>query len=97
MIVFVTVPAICWLVWRRPGVLRQAWIAAAFAAAGAALWIREALVNDFAPLRQGPEPGDDTYLDHLNTFFSADLPMALGLRIPFSLDWPAGEVVARIV
>ena len=63
----------------------------------ASLWIREALVNDFAPLRQGPEPGDDAYLDHLNTFFSADLPMALGLRIPFSLDWPAGEVVARLV
>ena len=97
MIAFVSVPAICWLVWRKPSVLRQAWIAVVCAALAASLWIREALVNDFAPLRQGPEGGDDTYLDHLNTFFAADLPMALGLRIPFSLEWPAGEVVGRLV
>ena len=97
MIGFVAVPAICWLVWRRPAVLRQAWIALVCAALGASLWIREAVVNDFAPLHQGPEPGNDTYLDHLNTFFAADLPMAFGLRIPFSLEWPAGEIVARAV
>jgi 4-amino-4-deoxy-L-arabinose transferase-like glycosyltransferase len=97
MIGFVALPAVCWLAWRRPSVLRQAWIAVVCAALGASLWIREAVVNNLAPLRQGPEPGDDTYLDHLNTFFAADLPMALGLRIPFSLDWPAGELVARAV
>jgi 4-amino-4-deoxy-L-arabinose transferase-like glycosyltransferase len=97
MIGFIAVPAVCWLVWRRPRVLRQAWIAFVGAAIGASLWIREAVVNDFAPLHQGPEPGNDTYLDHLHTFFAADLPMALGLRIPFSLQWPAGEVVARII
>jgi hypothetical protein len=97
MIGFIAVPAVCWLVWRRPRVLRQAWIAVACAALGASLWIREAVVNDFAPLHQGPEPGNDTYLDHLHTFFAADLPMALGLRIPFSLEWPAGEVVARVI
>ena len=97
MIGFIAVPALCWLVWRRPEVLRQAWIAVVCAAVAASLWIREAVVNDFAPLRQGPEPGNDGYLDHLNTFFAADLPMALGLRIPFSLDWPAGEIVGRLV
>ena len=97
MIAFIAVPAVCWLFWRRPRVLRQAWIAFACAALGASLWIREAVVNDFAPLHQGPEPGNDTYLDHLHTFFAADLPMALGLRIPFSLEWPAGEVVARVI
>jgi len=97
MIGFVAVPAICWLVWRKPAVLRQAWIAFVCAALAASLWIREAVVNDFAPLHQGPEPGNDTYLDHLHTFFAADLPMALGLRIPFSLEWPAGEIVARAV
>ena len=97
MIGFIALPALCWLVWRRPEVLRQAWIAVLCAAVAASLWIREAVVNDFAPLHQGPEPGDDGYLDHLNTFFAADLPMALGLRIPFSLDWPAGEIVGRLV
>jgi hypothetical protein len=97
MIGFVAAPALCWLVWRRRGVLRQAWITLGCAAVAASPWIREAVVNDFAPLRQGPEPGNDTYLDHLNTFFAADLPMALGLRLPFSLDWPLGEPLARIV
>lgn len=97
MVGFVALPAVGWLLWRKPSVLREAWIALACGALAASLWIREAVVNDFAPLRQGPEPGDDTYLDHLNTFFAADLPMALGLRLPFSLDWAAGELVARAV
>ena len=95
MVGFVALPAVCWLVWRKPTVLREAWILLAGAGVAASLWIREAVVNDFAPLRPGPEPGDDTYIDHLNTFFAADLPMALGLRVPFSLEWPAGELPAR--
>ncbi|MBA2385358.1 MAG: glycosyltransferase family 39 protein, partial [Actinobacteria bacterium] len=93
MIGFVALPAVGWLVWRRRSVLRRAWISLVCAALAASLWIREAVVNDLAPLRQGPEPGGDGYLDHLNTFFAADLPMALGLRIPFSLEWPVGELV----
>lgn len=97
MFAFIALPAVLWLVWRNPRVLRQAWIALVGAALAASLWIREAIVNDFAPLRQGPEPGDDTYLDHLATFFAADLPMALGLRIPYSLAWPVGEIAGRAV
>lgn len=97
MIAFVALPAVAWLAWRKPAILRDAWIALACGALAASLWIREAVVNDLAPLRQGPEPGDDTYLDHLTTFFAADLPMALGVRLPFSLDWPAGELIGRAV
>lgn len=97
MVGFVALPAVGWLLWRKPVVLREAWITVVCAALTASLWIREAVVNDYAPLRQGPEPGNDTYLDHLNTFFAADVPMALGLRIPYSLEWPVGEIAARLV
>jgi 4-amino-4-deoxy-L-arabinose transferase-like glycosyltransferase len=96
-IAFVAVPALAWLVWRRPAVVRGAWIVVPAAILGAAPWLAWNFDHGWESLQLPFEPGDNTYADHLRTFLYATLPSALGLRVPLSLDWLLGEIVSRIL
>jgi hypothetical protein len=42
-------------------------------------------------------PGGGTYLSRFRGFFTATLPMALDLRIPFALDWALGAVLSGLL
>lgn len=94
---FVAVPALAWLVWRRPGVVRGAWLVLPSALAGAAPWLVWNIRHGGASLRAPFTGGEDTYFDHLRTFFYATLPSALGLRAPFSLEWLTGRAAGRLL
>jgi 4-amino-4-deoxy-L-arabinose transferase-like glycosyltransferase len=85
-IVPLAVPAVLWLVWRRPRVLRYAWLAVPLAVAGALPWLVWTFRHDFASLHL--ESGvPSSYGWRLRTFVSPVLPMALGLRLPGSQVW----------
>jgi 4-amino-4-deoxy-L-arabinose transferase-like glycosyltransferase len=95
---FLLVPTLAWLAWRGG---REAWRLAPLAGAAAALGAMPWLVwnarhswDSLVPSREGT---DDTYLDHLVGFAASTFPTLLGARVPFSLDWVAGEAVGRLV
>jgi hypothetical protein len=79
-------PAVVWLVWRRPRVLRYAWLAVPLAVIGALPWLVWTFKHDFASLHlNGGVPS--SYGWRLRTLVSPVLPMALGLRLPGSQVW----------
>jgi 4-amino-4-deoxy-L-arabinose transferase-like glycosyltransferase len=87
--------ALAWLGWRRPAAFRMAWIGLV----GAVLAALPAIVVN---VRNGwwfhwLAPGNGTYESRLRGFFTAVLPQALGVRTPFSLDWPATAPVGVAV
>ncbi len=90
-IVILALPALVWLVWRRPSVLRDWWIALPAALVGASPWIAwnaRCIWNSLNPIEDRTGK-----LDHLRTLFTDVAPTALGLRVPFSLEWIAGPIV----
>lgn len=96
-IAFVALPALAWLLWRRPAVARYAWLAAAGVLVGASPWLGWNVTHGWESLDTPFGRGGDTYIDHLQTFFYATLPAALGLRVPFTVDWISGLVVGRLL
>jgi len=90
---YIAIPALLWLVWRRPGVLRGSWLAAPAAAAGAAPWLIWNVRHHWGSFH--PAPSNSTYAGNLKDFLASNLPSGLGLRVPFSLDWLPGVVAGR--
>ena len=90
-IVILALPALAWLVWRRPSVLRDWWIALPAALVGAFPWIVWNARNHWNSLN--PIEERTSKLDHLRTLFTDIAPTTLGLRVPFSLEWIAGPIV----
>jgi Dolichyl-phosphate-mannose-protein mannosyltransferase len=87
-------PAVAWLVWRRPAVLRLAWIALPAAVLGAAPWLAWNLRHDWnAVVPESVAGAESTYVGRFWDLFAAVLPTWLGLRVPYSLDWTLGAVV----
>jgi 4-amino-4-deoxy-L-arabinose transferase-like glycosyltransferase len=85
-IVPVAVPAVVWLAWRQPRALRRAWAAVPLAILGALPFIVWTFTHHFASLHlSGGAPS--TYWWRLRVFFSPLLPMALGLRMPGTMEW----------
>lgn len=91
----VSIPALAWLAWQRPRLLRRPWLPAAAAVAGASLWLVWNFGHEWESLRTPFGRGGDSYVDHLRTFAYATFPTLLGLRVPFSLEWLTGELVGR--
>jgi hypothetical protein len=85
-IVPLAVPAVLWLVWRRPAVLRHAWLAVPLAVIGALPWLVWTFEHDFASLHLNSGVSS-SYGWRLRTLVSPVLPMALGLRLPGSQVW----------
>lgn len=93
-VAFIALPAVAWLLWRRPALLRSAWLVAPGLALGAAPWFVWNARHGWTAFT--PPFGDNgSYVDHLRTFFYAALPQALGLRIPFTFEWIPGALLGR--
>ncbi len=98
-VVFVAVPTSVWLCLRAPRVLRQAPVAAGSALVGASPWLVWNVTHGWGSLDTAIFAGipDNSYLDHLRGFFNPLLPMALGLRVPYSRKWILGEGWSKAV
>jgi 4-amino-4-deoxy-L-arabinose transferase-like glycosyltransferase len=94
-IVVLALPALVWLVWRRPGVLRDWWIALTTAVVGALPWLVWNLRNGWDSLHSAE--ARSSVPEQFRSLFTDALPTALGLRVPFSLEWIVGPVVGGIV
>jgi 4-amino-4-deoxy-L-arabinose transferase-like glycosyltransferase len=95
-IIPVAIPAVAWVIWKKPRALRDAWIAAAAAVLGALPWIVWNALHDWASL--GIHSSFATYRHSLRLFVSPILPMTLSLRTPFTqqLIVPSSAVVYLI-
>ena len=94
-IVLVAVPAVLWLLYRRRELVRKLPIGAIAAAIGAAPWLVHNIRHDWPSLglTSSPPSGTNTYLDHLDAFFTQGLPAALGLTHVMSDRWIFPAVV----
>jgi len=92
-VAFVVLPALVWLAWTTPRLLRKAYVPALGALVGAAPWIVWTLTHGLASLKTDLDVPRNTYLTHLRRFFDPLLPMALGLRFPFTPDWIPGPLL----
>lgn len=91
-------PALVWLVWRRPSVVRQAWLVAPAFVVGAAPWLWWNARHDWIGLIPKAAAAEDTtYFGRLWDFVSTVLPTWLGLRVPFSLDWLTGAILGTAI
>jgi 4-amino-4-deoxy-L-arabinose transferase-like glycosyltransferase len=88
--VTVAVPALAWLILRRPSVLRETAIIMSTAVLGAIPWVHSNLNRDWWSLG-GPGAGMvqnlHAYRVHLRVFLDVHLPVLLDLRAPFTLGW----------
>jgi 4-amino-4-deoxy-L-arabinose transferase-like glycosyltransferase len=87
MVFYVAVPAVGWLVWQRPRLVREVWRAVPGVVVGALPWIIYSLRHDFSTLKQPPGALPTTYADRVEGFFSDLLPRALGLRHQYFGGW----------
>jgi Dolichyl-phosphate-mannose-protein mannosyltransferase len=92
-------PAVAWLVWRRPGVLRLSHYAVAGGVVGGSPWIIWNLTHGLkGVLPVTSVAGEEsTYFSRLGDLFTIVLPEWLGVRLPYSKDWlvwaPLGVVL----
>lgn len=85
-------PALAWLVVRRPRALRLAWAAAPAALAGAFPWLAWNVLNGWEAVFPRSVVGQDSSVaERFIDFFRITFPTWLGLRVPFSLDWLLGR------
>ena len=94
-IVPVALPTLAWLAWRRPVVLRDTWLVALPAVLAALPWLVSNLAHDGWSF--DVSSGETPYPTRLRGFFSATLPMALGVRIPFTSEWPLGPALSGLL
>ncbi len=85
------VPAIVWLVLKRPQVLQGAWLVGLAAVVGALPWLVANARRDWESLSPGVPRSDG--LANIHNLLVATTPTALGLRVPFSLQWIGGAYV----
>jgi 4-amino-4-deoxy-L-arabinose transferase-like glycosyltransferase len=91
----IAAPAVLWLlVVRRHSIVRF-WPALPTAVLGALPWFVSNVRHDWYSFDLAP--GGGTYFSRFRGFFTATLPMALDLRVPFSLDWALGTVVSGLL
>lgn len=87
----IAVPALGWLIWRRPACLRDVPYALLGGIVGLSPWIASNLRHDWWSF--SVPPGGGTYVTHFRGFLNGTLPMQLGLRIPFVQTWLGGLAV----
>lgn len=88
-------PAVLWLVWSRPALLRRAPLALSAFVLGSLPWWIYNLRHAWGSLRTGQD--EESKYGHLHNLVVATLPTALGLRLPFSLHWLPGATVGAVV
>ena len=86
---------LCWLLWTRRPLLRDAPIVLAFAVVGALPWLLGNLRHGWYSLHPGANEGPWT--NHVHNLVVSTLPEALGLRLAWSYEWVGGVVVGLIL
>jgi hypothetical protein len=83
-----TVPALVWLLWTRPAVLRRAFVAAAGFLVGSLPWWLYNVRHNWAALWSAPASTSRIgRIGRLHDLLTSTLPTAIGVRLPFSLTW----------
>lgn len=92
-IVPIAIPAVVWVIWKAPSVLRHIWIAVLACIVGALPWLVWNARHDWSSL--AIHTTVHLYVRSLRLFASPILPMTLGLRTPFDqkLIVPSSAVV----
>ena len=95
---YVMVPAYLWF---APRILRR-WrclpVIGATALLGAAPWIRYNLIHHWVSFQFAPQPAvAGGYAGRLRQFFQIALPMALGVKVPYTRAWVFGAVGVAVV
>jgi 4-amino-4-deoxy-L-arabinose transferase-like glycosyltransferase len=85
-ILYLAVPACLWLLISNRRALRWAPLALPAFAVGALPWIVWNLRHQWQALNS-PFSSNEGYVDHLHRFWGEGIPMALGLREPYLLNW----------
>lgn len=93
-IVLVAAPTLGWLIAVSRRRALHLWPAVPAAVIGALPWLVANLRHDW--LSFSFAPGGGTYLSRLRGFFTAVLPMALDLRVPFDLGWSLGRALSAL-
>ena len=91
----VAAPAVGWLAYRRPRLLRDAAIVVPAALVGAAPWLVWNVGHGWSSVHALPAGAHNSYLDRLVQFVATTLPTMLGLRVPWSLVWLVPSVLGR--
>ena len=91
----VAAPAVLWLLVVRRHSLVGFWPALPAAVLGALCWLVANVRHDWYSFDYAP--GGGTYFSRFRGFFTATLPMALDLRVPFALEWALGAVLSGLL
>jgi hypothetical protein len=97
-VLILAVPALVWLLWRRPSVVRLVPYALPGFVIGVAPWLAWNVRNGWLSLDLSPVASErSTFVDRVVDLFHYVLPTWLGLRVPFSLDWLLGPLVGWVL
>jgi hypothetical protein len=99
-IVPIAVGAVLWLLWKQPRACRYIWVAAPLAALGALPWIVWNARHNWASRHF--TGGSTSLVGRARGLVDSVLPMALGLRVPFTSEWlipaaMAGAIYAGLI
>ncbi len=91
----IVLPALAWLTIRRPRIWLRSWLALPGLVLGGLPWLLSNLRHDWWSL--GFQGSGGTYESRFHGFVSATFPMALGLRVPYLVDWTFGPIVSVLL
>jgi Dolichyl-phosphate-mannose-protein mannosyltransferase len=94
-ILVLVLPALGWLAWCRRRTLLGLWPVVPGFVVGALPWLVTNVRQDWASLHSTQARTSE--VGHVHNLFTAVLPTALGLRVPFSLEWITGSIVGALV
>jgi hypothetical protein len=86
-IAYFALPALVWMVLRRPGLVRLAWLAVGGALVGALPWLYANVGRGFPSLHSPPQGVASTYPHRLRLFAETGLPVLVGLRRMWTTRW----------
>lgn len=90
-IVFLAVPVGLWVLLRNWRALRWSWLAVPGAVIGAAPWLLWNLRHPLESFHTPPQPVTASVIETFRLFWRTGLPVALGLRVPYTLRWIVGS------
>jgi Dolichyl-phosphate-mannose-protein mannosyltransferase len=95
-IALVGLPVLVWLGWRRPKLWRLGWLIAAAAYVGAFPWLVWNFGHHWQSLHVASS-ARSSYGYRLAGFFTDALPTALGLRVPWLLQWLPTPTLGKVL